>query len=139
MSIGIAITNAKEKLGYKDFAAMASDLGMSSKTLLRLAKITNKEDLKAEKIEILESVSIFLGMSINELINFKMSETIADDNLEIININVECKDVGIIINELKKKVKEENIKLDGFLMNKDSKQIFIDSLEISKKLAKNKL
>ncbi len=143
MGIGVAIRNSKEKLKYSNYTEMAKAIGVSSSVLNRLKDVNTKEDMKQENIEVLEKVSIFLGMSINDLINFEIDSSDSQDSQEdtkILNINPECNDVGIIINEVKEKIKETSgIKLDGFLMNEESKQILIDSLDISKKLAINKL
>jgi DNA-binding Xre family transcriptional regulator len=138
MGLGLAIRNTKEKL-FSDYSKMAKAIGISNNILLRLKEIDNIEDLKQENIEVLEKISNFIGISINELIHFQLEDSTNENNIGISNINSECDDVGILISEVKEKIKQDNIKLNGFLMNDDSKQILTDSLGIAMKLAKNNL
>lgn len=139
MSLSTAIINAKEKLGYRDYAKMASVIGIPSSTLLRLSKVTSKEEMKQENIEALEKLSMFLGLTINDLINYNTEDEDIKADITINNINHECLDLGILIDELKQKSKSDNIAIDGFAMNKESRQIFADALDITRKLTKNKL
>jgi hypothetical protein len=141
MGIGTAIKNAKEKMNYPNFTVMATAMDIKSSTLNRLKEIDDKEDLKTENIEVIEKISNFLGMTINELINFELEtlETVDNNTLNMKYIQSECNDVGIVINEIITKLEEKDIKIDGFIMNDESKRTLIDTLKISKKLTKNKL
>lgn len=138
MSMGEYISNNRVKLGYKNFSDMAKDIGVSSDFLLRLSKVECKDELKQVNVENLERVSNFLKISLNDLINAKISNNSKDILNNIVYIN-ECNDVGIVIDELKQKVKEDNILIDGIKMNEISKQIFVDSLDIVRQLTKNKI
>jgi transcriptional regulator with XRE-family HTH domain len=139
MGIGSAIKNAKDKMNYPNFTVMATAMDVKSSTLNRLKEINNKEDLKTENVEVIEKISNFLGMTINELINFELEVDDSINSTAVEYISSECNDIGILINELITKLKEKEIKIDGFIMNDESKQTLIDSLNISKKLSKNKL
>ena len=139
MGINEFIAIQKDKIGHRNYSDMAKVIGVPADFLLRLSKTESKEEMKQINVENLERVAKYFCITIDELINAKILNTQEINDCNTHFINDECTDMNILLNELIYKVNNEGIRFNGIEMNKESKQIFIDSLDVVKKLVESKL
>jgi len=138
MNIGEKIANYKDKLEFPHYAGFAKACGVTDSFLLGISKKQGIEELTAINIENLKKVTDFLGITIDELLRTDTSVFEIHKTEEIKYLN-DCNDVGTIITELQTIIKKKDTKIDGIPMNLNSKQVFVDILDILRIMTKQKL
>jgi len=138
MNIGEKIANYKEKLGFPHYAGFAKAIGVTDSFILGLSKKTSINEMTAVNVEHLKKVADYLGITVDELLRDKtcIFENKIIQEVKFLN---GCDDVGTAISELQSIINKKDIKIDGMPMNADSKQIFIDILDILRIMTKQKL
>jgi hypothetical protein len=136
LNIGEKISLYKERLRFNNYQEFGKVVGVSGDWLLALSK---KDDIKSFDKENTLKLCNYLKITTDQLI--KDDEDI--ENIKkvekIDNINKECYDIGIIIDEIKMHLNKDDIKIDGIQLNNKAKQICKDALDVVKIITKQYL
>lgn len=136
MNVGERVCLYKEKLGHKNYQDFGRAANVSGDWVNELSK---KTEIKVTDMGNVINLARYLGITIDQLVINDDSELNQFQDVDITNIPDSCDDIGVLLNELSTLVTKENIKMDGILMDERSKQIFKDSLYVTKTLTKQHL
>lgn len=135
MNIGEKISLYKDKLGFKNYQDFGKAVGVNGSWLLELSK---KTEVSFIDLNNLLKICRYLGITIDQLVNDDHI-VLSNKTIEVTNINANCDDIGVIIDEIEELLSKEGIKIDGMLMNEKSKEICKHSLEVVKTLTRQHL
>ena len=121
----------KERLGFTYFQELADAAGVPGSWLTKLVK---KEELTVVDINHLLKLCAYLNITIEELIN---DEHEAFDQIKLDDID--NNDISIKIKEISQILDNEDVKLDGRILNNQAKQVCKDSLDVVISLIKQYL
>jgi hypothetical protein len=129
MNIGERISLYKERLGFRNYAEFSKAVGLKNDWLLETSK---KSEIKVVDIGNLIKLSEYLQISIDELVkdDTPVEEITTIDNEKISD---KLKEIIFILDN------EDEVRLDGQLLNDKAKQVFKDGLEVCKQLTRQYL
>lgn len=137
MNVGEKISLYKEKLGFKTFNEFGRAAGISGSWI---GDISKKEEIKqVNDMNNVIKLCKYLGITIDQLVINDDSNIKNFESVGLTNINSNCEDIGIIINEMISLLNKPNIKMDGSLLNDKSKQMCKNALDVVKTLIRQQL
>lgn len=131
MNIGQKINLLFERSGYKNYADWGKAMGLPGDWLLDMKK---KETIKTVDVTRLITIAEFNQITIDELLKDNKGNYVID-----INSNLGDNDICRMLNQIQEQLQENEIKFNGFAMNRESKNITFDAIDVLKGLIKSNL
>jgi uncharacterized protein YpuA (DUF1002 family) len=131
MNIGQKINKLFERSGYKNYADWGKAMGLPGDWLLDLKK---KETIKTIDITRLIIIAQYNQITLDELLKDNNDNYILD-----INSGMEDNDIYKLLGQIQTQLEENEVKFNGFIMNKESKEITYDVIDVLKGLIGNNL
>jgi uncharacterized protein YpuA (DUF1002 family) len=131
MNIGQKINQLFERSGYKNYADWGKAMGLPGDWLLDLKK---KDTIKTVDITRLITIAEYNQITLDELLKDNNDNYILD-----INSGMEDNDIYKLLGQIQTQLEENEVKFNGFIMNKESKEITYDVIDVLKGLIGNNL
>ncbi len=131
MNIGQKINLLFDRSGYKNYADWGKAMGLPGDWLLDMKK---KETIKTVDITRLIVIAEYNHITIDELLKDNNGDYVID-----IQSDLQDNDVCKMLNKIQTELQNDGVKFNGFTMNKESKDIAIDVIDVLKGLIKSNL
>jgi len=131
MNIGQKINTLFERSGYKNYADWGKAMGLPGDWLLDMKK---KETIKTVDITRLIVIAEYNHITIDELLKDNNGDYVID-----IMDGLADNDICTMLSHIQIELEKDEVKFNGFSMNKDCKEITFDSIDILKGLIKSNL
>ncbi len=131
MNIGQKINTLFERSEYKNYADWGKAMGLPGDWLLDMKK---RDTIKTIDITRLITITEYNQITIDELLKDNNGNYIIDMQSDLAD-----NDVYMMLNQIEMQLQENDVKFNGFAINKDCKEITIDAIEVLKGLIKNNL
>lgn len=130
MNIGQKINLLFERSGYKNYADWGKAMGLPGDWLLDMKK---KESIKTVDITRLIVIAEYNNITIDELLK--------DNGNYVIDTKSDLgdNDICVMLNQIQNTLQENEVKFNGFAMNKECKDIAYDTVDIIKGLIRSNL
>lgn len=131
MNIGQKINLLFERSGYKNYADWGKAMGLPGDWLLDMKK---KETIKTVDITRLITIAEYNNITIDELLKDNDGNYIIDMNSEL-----EDNDIYKMLIKIQEQFQENEVKFNGFIMTRESKDIVFDAIDVLKGLIQSNL
>lgn len=131
MNIGQKINLLFERSGYKNYADWGKAMGLPGDWLLDMKK---KETIKTVDITRLITIAEYNNITIDELLKDNDGNYIIDMNSEL-----EDNDIYKMLIKIQEQFQENEVKFNGFIMTRESKDIALDAIDVLKGLIQSNL
>lgn len=131
MNIGQKINLLFERSGYKNYADWGKAMGIPGDWLLDMKK---KETVKAVDITRLIVIAEYNQITIDELLKDNDGNYVVDMRDDLVD-----NDIYTMLNQIQTELQNDDVKFNGFVMNKECKEIAFDAVEVLKGLIRSNL
>ncbi|MFA7157436.1 MAG: hypothetical protein WC123_07090 [Bacilli bacterium] len=130
MNIGQKINILFERSGYKNYADWGKAMGLPSDWLLDLKK---KDTIKTIDITRLIVIADYNQITLDELLK--------DNGNYIVDMMTDLPDNDIykLLNQIQIKLQKTEVKFNGYIMNKNGKDVAYDAIDVLKGLIRSNL
>ena len=130
MNIGQKINMLFERSGYKNYADWGKAMGLPSDWLLDLKK---KDTIKTIDITRLIVIADYNQITLDELLK--------DNGNYIVDMMTDLPDNDIykLLNQIQIKLQKTEVKFNGYIMNKNGKDVAYDAIDVLKGLIRSNL
>ena len=128
MNIGEKINYLFDQSGYKNYADWGKAMGVPGDWL---------NDMK--KKEVVKVVDITRFITFVEFNHITLEELLKNDRIVDTIDDLPFNDIYAMLNQIQLQLQESESKFNGFTMNKESKEIAFDAIEVLKGLVKSNL
>lgn len=133
MNIGQKINKLFERSGYKNYADWGKAMGLPGDWLLDMKK---RDTVKTIDITRLITIAEYNQITIDELLKDNDGNYVVDMQSDLAD-----NDIYKMLNQIQERLQlqEDDIKFNGFAINKESKEIVFDAIDVLKGLIKSNL
>lgn len=131
MNIGQKINTLFERSGYKNYADWGKAMGLPGDWLLDMKK---RDTVKTIDITRLITIAEYNQITIDELLKDNDGNYIIDTQSDLVD-----NDIYMMLNQVQLQLQDNETKFNGFAMNKESKEITHDAIDVLKGLIKSNL
>ena len=131
MNIGQKINILFERSGYKNYADWGKAMGLPGDWLLDLKK---KDTIKTVDITRLIIIAEYNQITLDELLKDKNGNYVIDMMTDLADNDI-CK----MLNEIQNEIQKTEVKFNGFILNKNGKEVAYDVIDVIKGLIRSNL
>lgn len=133
MNIGKKINTLFERSGYKSYADWGKAMGLPGDWLLDMKK---RDTIKTIDITRLITIAEYNQITLDELLKDNDGNYVVDMQSDLAD-----NDIYKMLNQIQERLQlqEDDIKFNGFAINKESKEIVFDAIDVLKGLIKSNL
>jgi len=131
MNIGQKINILFERSGYKNYADWGKAMGLPGDWLLDLKK---KDTIKTVDITRLIIIAEYNQITLDELLKDKNGNYVIDMMTDLADNDI-CK----MLNEIQNEIQKTEVKFNGFILNKNGKEVAYDAIDVIKGLIRSNL
>lgn len=133
MNIGQKINKLFERSGYKNYADWGKAMGLPGDWLNDMKK---RDTVKTIDITRLITIAEYNQITIDELLKDNNGNYVVDMQSDLAD-----NDIYKMLNQIQERLQlqEDDIKFNGFAINKESKEIVFDAIDVLKGLIKSNL
>jgi hypothetical protein len=131
MNIGQKINQLFERSGYKNYADWGKAMGLPGDWLLDLKK---KDTIKTVDITRLIIIAEYNQITLDELLKDKNGNYVIDMMTDLADNDI-CK----MLNEIQNEIQKTEVKFNGFILNKNGKEVAYDVIDVIKGLIRSNL